>query len=532
MNSDFKKWTALFLAAALLFSASGCGVFSLTEADRTELQETEPISIVGQSIGEELAATYAADHVFSLNCVLDSSFNPYRTSSAWNRVVSMLVYELLVETDKSFEAQPNLLTAWETEDGQTWTFTVDTSRSFHDGGAMTAADAVYSIEQAMSSTQYTRRFSDVTGVYSEDQSTLVVTLRRPNWRFYELLDVPCVEYGYGYADKPPGTGPYKFASGGRYLRLDEEHPLASELPLRTIYLKEYGAAVDVLQAFEDSYIDLVINDPTGMSSLGYSSTNIIKYVDTTSLHYLGYNTRSGLFSQPMLRSIVTYAIDRATIVSEVMQGAATAATVPIHPQSGLYPADYAKTLAFSETGFQTALDNVGAVDLDLDGTLEFGGQRTTVDFIVCADSTAKVLAARTIANELSAFGIDVSLRELPYSDYVTALEKGNYDIYYAEVRLCADWDLAWILGSGEDLNYGGYNDSTLDGYMSALLASEPEHQAEAAEQLCQYIGQTAPITAICFEKSEVLYHRGVLSGLEPMQDNIFHNMQNWTADLS
>ncbi len=36
---------------------------------------------------------------------------------------------------------------------------------------------------------------------------------------------------------------------------------------------------------------------------------------------------------------------------------------------------------------------------------------------------------------------------------------------------------------------------------------------------------------VCFEKSEVLYHRGVISGLDPTQDNIFYNMQDWTIDL-
>ena len=515
----------------MLFASAGCGTLSLTEEERVELEEEEPTAIVGQSIGEELAATYAADHVFSLNCVFDSSFNPYRTSSAWNRVVSMLLYDLLVEEDKGFEAQPNLITAWETTDGRTWRFTVDTSRTFHDGGSMTAADAVYSIEAARDSSQYGKRFSSVQDLYSEDNETFVVILKSANYRFYELLNIPCVEAGYAYTDKPPGTGPYKFSTSGKYLHVNEDHPLAGQMPLKTIYLKEYGAAVDVLQAFEDSYIDLVINDPTGMSSLGYSSTNIIKFVDTTSLHYIGFNVRSGLFSQTMIRSIVTYAIDRATIVSEIMQGAATAATLPIHPSSPLYPEEYAKTLAFSDSGFSTALENVGAKDLDLDGTLEFGGQRYKVDFIVCSDSNTKVMAARAIANQLSSYGIDINLRELAYEDYVTALSKGNFDMYYAEVRLCPDWDLSWILGSGADLNYGGYTDSAFDGYMNTMLSSEPEMQAAAAEQLCMYIGQSAPIAAICFEKSEVLYHRGVLSGLDPMQDNIFHNIQNWTADL-
>lgn len=529
MNHFRLKIISCILTGALALALCGCGTFSLTEEERSELEE----EAVVQSVGQELAPTYAADRVFSLNFVADSPFNPYRTTSAWNRVVSMLVYENLVEQDKTFAAQPNLITAWETEDGVTWTFTVDTTRAFHDGGSMTAADALYSLEQARAyGGRYETRFQDVREAYTLDTERFLVVLSRANWRFYELMDIPCIEYGTGYADKPAGTGPYTFSSSGRYLRVFDEHPLADEMPLTTIYLKEYAAAVDILQAFEDSYIDLVINDPNGMSSLGYSSTNIIKYVDTTSLHYIGYNVTRGLFAQNMIRSAMTYAIDRATIVSEVMQGAGTAAALPISPQSGLYPEAFAKTLAYTESGFQTALDNLGGVDLDGDGTLEFGGQRYTLDFIVCSDSGVKVSIARSITSTLRGFGLDVNLRELGYEDYVQQLEDGNFDMYYAEVRLCGDWDLRYILGSSAEANYGGLRDATLDGYVSDFLASPAELQADKMAVLCQYIAQTAPITPVCFEKSEVLYHRGVLSGIDPTQDNIFYGIQNWTVDLN
>ena len=529
MKRYSQKIISLITALCLAASLSGCGALTLTKEERVELAEEEAV----QSIGEELAATYAADHVFSLSYVSDSSFNPYRTSSAWNRVISMLVYDNLVELDKSFAAQPNLITAWETEDGKTWTFTVDTTRSFHDGGSMTAMDAMYSLEMARSyGSPYETRMQNVSEAYTLDSETFVVVLKQANYRFCELMNIPCVEYGYGYNDKPPGTGPYTFSASGRYLRLFDEHPLSGQMPLSTIYLKEYEAAVDILQAFEDSYLDLVINDPNGMSSLGYSSSNIIKYVDTTNLHYIGYNVSKGLFSQTMVRTALTYAIDRASIVSEVMQGAATAAVLPVSPQSELYPSELGRMLSYTAPGFRTALNNIGAADLDGDGTLEFGGQRYTVDFIVCSDSGVKVSIARRITSDLRGFGIDVSLRELSYSDYVSELEKGNFDMYYAEVRLCGDWDLSYLLGGGADLNYGGMRDASMDSYINDFLGSPAEQQPEKMEALCAYLGQTAPITAVCFERSEVLYHRGVLSGLEPVQDNLFYNLQNWTVDLA
>lgn len=533
MKRFLKTIIAAVLCLGLAASLSGCGTLSLSEEERTELEQEEPQVVVGQSIGQELAATYAADHIFSLNSVTGTSYNPYTTSSAWNKVVAMLVYETLVEEDETFAAHPNLITSWETEDGQNWVFHVDTDRTFHDGGRMTAADAVYSINMARSyDSPYATRFRYVLDVGTIDEGSFAVALSRTNYRFYELLNIPCVEYDTGYYDLPPGTGPYAFSGSGRYLIRVKDHPKAAQMPLETIHLKEYASAVDILQAFEDSYIDMVINDPTGMSSLGYSSTNIIKYVNTSSMHYLGYNMRSKIFGQSIFRSILTYAIDRSTIVAEVMKGAATAATMPVAPQSPLYPDNLAQALQYSDAALDIAIESVGARDLDGDGLLDLGGAPYTIDFVACSDSGAKVAAARSIAKKLQDKGFDVNLRELGYDEYKDALEKGNFDIYYAEVRLCGDWDLSLLLGSDRDLNYGGVRDAALDELLDGFLSAQEEGITARSLELYQYISQNAYITPICFEKSEVLYHRGVLSGLNPTQDSIFYGMENWTVDVN
>ena len=52
------------------------------------------------------------------------------------------------------------------------------------------------------------------------------------------------------------------------------------------------------------------------------------------------------------------------------------------------------------------------------------------------------------------------------------------------------------------------------------------------ESMAEYMAVQVPFTVICFEKTEVLYHRGVLSGLNPTQDNYFNDMNEWTVDLT
>ena len=54
--------------------------------------------------------------------------------------------------------------------------------------------------------------------------------------------------------------------------------------------------MDIITAFEDSYIDLVVNDPSGKSNLGYGGNTETRYYMTTNLHYFGFNSEAPLWA--------------------------------------------------------------------------------------------------------------------------------------------------------------------------------------------------------------------------------------------
>ena len=54
-----------------------------------------------------------------------------------------------------------------------------------------------------------------------------------------------------------------------------------------------------------------------------------------------------------------------------------------------------------------------------------------------------------VARQGNAFGdLRVTVRTMSWSSYTQALRSGNYDLYYAECRLTADWDLTPLLAAG------------------------------------------------------------------------------------
>ena len=143
--------------------------------------------------------------------------NPYSTMNSLNQMAGGLVYEQLVQLDDTFQPMPGLFLSWTTEDGTVWTFQPDTSRLFHDGHALTAEDAVYSINTARESELYTARLRNITDVAVSEEGAVVVTLNRANTQFPVLLTIPVIENNAMSYTYPSGTGPYRYEGDGTTL---------------------------------------------------------------------------------------------------------------------------------------------------------------------------------------------------------------------------------------------------------------------------------------------------------------------------
>ena len=107
------------------------------------------------------------------------------------------------------------------------------------------------------------------------------------------------------------------------------------------------------------------------------------------------------------------------------------------------------------------------------------GRTRTVTLLVNQENTFKVSAAEHIAQALSDFDLQIQVEALPWEEYAAALAAGNFDLYYGEVRLPANWDLSALVGTGGSLNYGGWADPQTE----QLLPPAP--QRRTGPQLCR-----------------------------------------------
>ena len=539
MRNTLKKLTALLCAAMMLLGCTGC------ESKSSDGPEDQILESTG---GKDVVKVAGADNVFTLNSNSKYSLNPMIATNHSNQLICSLVYENMVELDNNFQVIPKLITNWSvSEDGKSWTFDIDTSHTFHDGSNVTGNDLRLSLEYAINTDRYRGRFNSIAGVsYSENK--LYVTLTKANTQFIRLLNIPVMKRGT-FGDKHPmGSGPYTYNEDGTQLLAYTGHNGYDSLPVDVIYIQEYQTADSIINAFESSLIDIVINDPSSYTNLGYASTNETRTFATTNMHYVVFNEKSTLGRYSNVRVALSYAFDRAYFAEDLMKGNAVASTLPMYPTCVDYPTDYANSIDYDLERCRLVLENFGIRDYDEDGKLEFmngSAQEIEMRFILCSDSSAKAGVARKFAEDMASLGFTITVEELTWSDYLTALEEGDFDMYYGEIKLRNDFDLTELLqvktkdNESSCLNYSGSTDKTFETYINQYLAAGSAssvneydmERASAFETLCRYLGETGSLITIGFEKQQIISHRGVIKGVDPNMGNPLYNFANWEIDL-
>ena len=532
---------AIVLAAAMLFVTAGCGA---GDAGAGGI----PVSTGGKDIEKG----YAADHVFSLNSNSNFSLNPSVATNHSNQLICSLVYENLIEIDNNFEIidGAGLITEWSvSEDGKVWTLTYDTTHVFHDGSPVRGNDMRMSIEYCIHSDRYTGRFASVKGISWTD-TQLIIELGIPNKQFIKLLNIPVVKVGTNGDPHPLGSGPYMYSEDGTKLLAFNGHNGYDNLPVDVIYLKEYFTAEDIIAAFEDSYIDVIVNDPSSYTNLGYASSNETRTFATTNMHYIAFNEESETCRYNNIRAALQYAFDREYLAEEMLHGNGVASAVPMYPTCAAYPTELAEELSYNLDTCRQILQNFGLKDANGDGRFDSmsGAGDLTFTMILCSDSSAKAGMARKFAQDMNSIGITVKIYELTWDDYLKALEDGElevgdnrtvkYDMYYAEVKLRNDFDMTELLQVRDEdnektnINFTRSRDRSYETYINNYLAAADAGRATAFYAFCYYLRNNATIIPLGFEKQQIITHRGVVKGVDANAGNPLYNFAKWEIDLT
>ena len=361
-----------------------------------------------------------------------STLAHYAVSAGNIPPIATQVYEGLCTYDWDQNPQPNLATSWDVaEDGRTITFKLQDGVLFHNGKPFTSADVQYSYMEVLKKVHPTAPvlLAEVTSIDTPDPLTAVLHLANPAPYLMKALagrDLPivCKSVFEGTdpaqnptANKPIGTGPFKFVSWdrGSSVRLDRNEkywkpglPYLNRIVARFIPdAATRSAAMETGEAHfagysAVNYADLArmkTNPSLGLETRGYEMTPALSVLELNETHpFLG---------KKEVRQAIAYAIDRNFILENVMYGYGKPATGPLSRKfaaAGLYTADTKRYDVPDRLEIANRLlDAAGAPRGE-------GGVRFALHLEVNSFGEQWLRQAEYLKQALGVVGIDVTLR--------------------------------------------------------------------------------------------------------------------------
>ncbi len=256
--------------------------------------------------------------------------------------VRVLMFNSLVKKDEKFDYVPELASSIQrSEDGLTFTFALRDGVTFQDGRPFTSADAKYTLDTVLSNSfaksasffegAGANRKGYVKSVEAPDPHTLIIRLNK-QWTglLPNLVPIAIIPKDSYESEKthPLGTGPFKFKSYDQAQQIVdlEANPGYWDGPariatLRVRVISDSNAMQAELQSGRVDIAPLPTSlSPDSIKALGSKSGLTVHQFEGSNLNLVTFNTKEAPLDNVKVRQAIAYAIDRESMIRDLLQG--------------------------------------------------------------------------------------------------------------------------------------------------------------------------------------------------------------------
>ena len=419
-------------------------------------------SIAALGLLPTLANTYAqtpADVLIVGQIAEPKSLDPAAVTAVNDFRILVNVYEGLVRYKSgTLEVEPNLATGWNiSDDGTEYTFTLREGVSFHDGTAFNADAVKFNFDRMLNEDHPYHNtgpfplsffFSAIEETSVVDAQTVKFKLNAPYAPFLSNLAYPTgllvspdavKEHGKEFGRHPAGTGPFKFVewkSNERVVvdRYADYH--GNEAGVQAVVFRPITDANTRVAEMLAGGIDMMVEvPPTALSQFQGDQFSVVEQAGPH-VWFLILNAKEGPFADKRVRQAANYAINKAAIVNDVLEGTADVAAGPTPPafawayneELDPYPYDPAKAKAL--------LAEAGAEGAELTFYVTEGG----------SGMLDPVAMGTAIQADLAAVGLDVKIETYEWNTFLGQVNPG--------LEGKADMaEMAWMTNDPDTLPY-------------------------------------------------------------------------------
>ncbi len=273
-----------------------------------------------------------------------TTMDPHMQSETPTSSILVHIFDTLLERDDEMKLQPSLALSVKSTSDTVWEVELRPNVKFHNGEAMDARSVKYSIDRVIDPAQKSQQlanFNMITKVEIVDNLKLKITTKDPYPilpnRLAALYIMPA-EYSKAAGDaklakEPVGTGPFKLKQWVKneqvVLEANKEYWGGAPKVDRVVF-RAIPEAATRLAELQTGAVDLIVNLPPDQAqSLGNSSKYKVLSTPSARFIYLTPRTDHPILGNTKVRQAISYAIDRESIVKNILGGYGIPLATPV-----------------------------------------------------------------------------------------------------------------------------------------------------------------------------------------------------------
>lgn len=459
-----------------------------------------------------------------------SGLDPHTTTASSSHRVMNKIYEALLDLDDDRNFVGKLAEDWKQVDETTYHFKLKEGVKFHNGREMVAEDVKYSFDRILDpdtgaiSASY---FQAVEEVVVLSDYEVEFKLSRPYAPFLAyvasganvaIVPKEAVEEHGDLNQVAVGTGPFMLeemiSDTHVYLKSNKDYHVEGKPVVDGL---KYLTMVDEssrLAAIRTGEVHLTTVTPDSVPLVeGADGIEVISY-DDLEYYYLGFNVTREPWDKKEVRQAISLVVDRQEIIDTVMAGEAKLSG-PVPESLGNWSIDV--------SGHELYQPNVEKAKK----LLEEAGFADGFDMEIGVPSTESTLvsAAQIIDQQLAQIGINATIVQLEWGQYIDAWSDNTYDSLVGKNGPGRDPDrsLGFFFATNGSANVWGYSNPDYDEIIDrGLTEVDAEKRHDIYVEAQELLLEESPNLFLLMPKNYIVV-RDNISGYAPVP----HNSENF-----
>lgn len=367
-----------------------------------------------------------------------ASLDPQVSTAANDFRIAVNIFDGLVRNKPgTLEIEPALATDWTiSDDGTEYTFNLRKDVKFQDGTPFNADAVKFTFDRMLKEDHpfhdtgpfpLSFFFSSVKSVDVVDDLTVKFTLNEPYAPFMSNLASPTglivspaavEQYGKDFGRHPVGTGAFKFEeweSNAKVVASRNDDYWDGAPPLEAVIFRPITDANTRVAEMLSGGIDVLLETPPDNIAQFRDDANYqVKETVGPHVWYVMLDAKEGPFADKRVRQAVNYAVNKESLVNDVLQGTADVSAGPIPP---------AFNWAYNESVQPYPYDPEKARELLKDA----GAEGAKLTFLVTEGGSGMldpVPMGTAIQADLAAVGLNVEIKTYEWNTFLSEVNPG------------------------------------------------------------------------------------------------------------